>query len=155
MESINKIKSPLVKFYQPDSTPNPEDTPNHEIALKNLCSGVLAGAKDRTILFAAKTAEQDLDQNGFQRKKYVKKKITCFTEEMDKKLMTLVKTFGESSWNRVSKIMNRSEIKCHKRYLALSNKEHMVSAPWSVEEDEKLRSLIIENGAKNWTKVAN
>lgn len=74
---------------------------------------------------------------------------------MDKKLLELVKQFGESSWNRVSKIMHKSEIKCHKRYLVLSNRQEMASASWSKEEDAKLTSLVLANGAKDWTKIAN
>ena len=54
---------------------------------------------------------------------------------MDKRLMELVKQFGESSWNRVSKIMHKSEIKCHKRYLELTGRSDMVSAPWTQDED--------------------
>ena len=68
--------------------------------------------------------------------------------------MGLVKKFGENSWNRISKILGKSEIKCHKRYLELSNRSHMVSANWSKEEDELLSKIILANGASNWTKVA-
>lgn len=74
---------------------------------------------------------------------------------MDKRLMELVKQFGESSWNRVSKIMHKSEIKCHKRFLVLSDRQEMASASWSKEEDAKLTSLVLSNGAKDWTKIAN
>ena len=69
--------------------------------------------------------------------------------------MDLVKTFGESSWNRISKILHKSEIKCHKRFLVLSNKEQMASANWSLLEDQTLTSIILANGARDWTKVAN
>ena len=115
-------KSPSVVIYQPDWTPNPEETPKDDNTLKNLCSGVLAGKDSKLTESAAKTSEQDPDQNGMQRKKYIKKKITCFTDDMDTQLMNLVKQFGESSWNRVSKIMHKSEIKCHKRFLVLSDR---------------------------------
>ena len=30
----------------------------------------------------------------------------------------------------------------------------MVGAPWSKEEDEKLKSIVLADGPKNWTKVA-
>lgn len=33
---IKRNKSPSVVLYQPDSTPNPEETPKDEIALKNI-----------------------------------------------------------------------------------------------------------------------
>ena len=154
MAKVN-LKTPEIKFYQPDWTPNPEDTPKNEITLKNMCSGALANNNERPLESAAKMPKQEPDQNCFQRKKYIKKKITCFTEQMDKQLMELVKQFGESSWNRISKIIHKSEIKCHKRFLVLSNKEQMASANWSKQEDEMLTSIILANGAKDWTKVAN
>ena len=65
-----------------------------------------------------------------------------------------MKKYGENSWNRISKIMGKSEIKCHKRYLELSDRSHMVSAAWSKSEDELLTRIVTANGAKNWTKVA-
>ena len=30
----------------------------------------------------------------------------------------------------------------------------MVGAPWSKEEDELLRRIVLTHGAKSWTKVA-
>ena len=74
---------------------------------------------------------------------------------MDRRLMDYVRRFGENSWNRISKLMNKSEIKCNKRYLVLSNRQEMASANWSKEEDEKLASLVLANGAKDWTKIAS
>ena len=65
-----------------------------------------------------------------------------------------MKKYGENSWNRISKILGKSEIKCHKRYLELSDRSHMVGAPWSKEEDELLRRIVLAHGAKSWTKVA-
>ena len=73
---------------------------------------------------------------------------------MDFQLLSLVKLYGESSWNRVSKLVGVSEIKCHKRYLELSNRAHLVSAPWSIEEDETLAKIVLRYGAKNWSKIA-
>lgn len=149
-------KSPHVVIYQPDWTPNPEETPKDGASLKSVGGRRLAGNGDNTAQSAAKTQKDEPDQNGSgQRKKYVKKKITCFTEEMDQKLLELVRQFGESSWNRVSKILHKSEIKCHKRYLVLSDRQEMASASWSKEEDKKLTSLVLANGAKDWTKIAN
>lgn len=69
--------------------------------------------------------------------------------------MTLVKTYGENSWNRISKLLRKSEIKCHKRYLELSGRSDLVGAPWSKLEDELLREIVLRDGPKNWTKVAS
>lgn len=69
-------------------------------------------------------------------------------------MLSLVNRFGESSWNRISKELGKSEIKCHKRYLELSGRSDMVGAPWSKAEDELLRDIVMAEGAKNWTKVA-
>ena len=66
----------------------------------------------------------------------------------------MVEEYGDSSWNRLSKLLGKSEIKCHKRYLELTNRNHMVSASWSKEEDELLTKLVTCNGAKDWTKIA-
>jgi len=45
-------------------------------------------------------------------------------------------------------------IQCHKRYLNLTNQGDMASKPWCMEEDEILRKVVQENGAKNWSKIA-
>ena len=50
--------------------------------------------------------------------------------------------------------MQKSEIKCHKRYLELSNRSQMVSAPWSESEDKILSEIVTKMGAKGWTKIA-
>jgi len=68
--------------------------------------------------------------------------------------LSLVERFGENSWNRISKLMLKSEIKCHKRYLELSNRSHMVSAAWSKEEDDLLARIVKKGGPRNWTRVA-
>lgn len=68
--------------------------------------------------------------------------------------MKLVQAYGESSWSRISKLIGKSEIKCHKRFLELSDRSHMVSAPWSKAEDDFLRAIVLRDGAKNWTRIA-
>ena len=65
-----------------------------------------------------------------------------------------MKQNGDQSWNRISKILGKSEIKCHKRFLELTNRNHMVSASWSKEEDDLLANLVKSNGAKDWTTIA-
>ena len=68
--------------------------------------------------------------------------------------MQLVKQFGETCWNRISKLLKKSEIKCHKRYLELSGKTDVAQANWSLEEDQLLTAVVTEVGAKRWTRIA-
>lgn len=69
-------------------------------------------------------------------------------------MLSYVREHGDQSWNRISKILGKSEIKCHKRFLELTNRNHMVSASWSKEEDDLLNHLVQINGARDWTKIA-
>ena len=52
-------KSPAVVIYQPDSTPNPEETPKDTLALKAL----FCTTRSPTGQNAAKTLGHDPDQN--------------------------------------------------------------------------------------------
>jgi len=125
-----------------------------EVAIHKLATLFRIEKLDRR--FSDYTSEKrafETDQNERPRR-YVKKKITGFTAEMDTRMLSLVNRFGESSWNRISKELGKSEIKCHKRYLELSGRSDMVGAPWSKAEDELLRDIVMAEGAKNWTKVA-
>ena len=72
----------------------------------------------------------------------------------DTKLLHLVKDYGEQAWNRISKILGRSEIKCHKRFLALSNRSHMANLPWTKTEDEILTIRVTKYGASKWTFIS-
>ncbi len=68
--------------------------------------------------------------------------------------MKVVEMYGEDSWSRISKLMGKSQIKCHKRFLQLSNKSHLVSIPWTKSEDILLSTIVHKHGAKNWTQLA-
>ena len=46
---------------------------------------------------------------------------------------------------------NKSEIKCHTRWLELTNKT--VTGAWTEQEDTKLRNLVNQFG-QNWRKIA-
>ena len=60
--------------------------------------------------------------------------------------------FGESSWLRIRKLIpDKSEIKCHARWLELTNKE--TSVVWTKEEDAKLTDLVQKIG-HNWKEIA-
>ena len=84
-----------------------------------------------------KPASNERYQNGRSRQ-YIKKKITGFDNKtvskdsssiyyfvvfyQDMRLKAMVKKYGENSWNRISKLLGKSEIKCHKRYLELTGR---------------------------------
>ena len=65
-----------------------------------------------------------------------------------------MRELGETAWSRISKLLGKSEIKCHKRYLELSDRSHMANAPWSKAEDETLTAIVKRNGARDWTGIA-
>ena len=58
-----------------------------------------------------------------------------WTNEEDEKLLVLVKQFGSKSWNRVSKSLKKSEIKCHTRWLELTNSTRCDTGTWTKDED--------------------
>ena len=59
----------------------------------------------------------------------------------DRKLLELVNAFGSSSWQRIIKMLpGKSEIKCHTRWLELSNAS--INDSWTEEEDNLLRDLV-------------
>ena len=62
----------------------------------------------------------------------------CWTNEEDEKLLILVKQFGTKSWNRVSKTIKKSEIKCHTRWLELTNATRCDTGTWTLDEDTLL-----------------
>lgn len=78
-----------------------------------------------------------------------------WSQEDDQKLLDLVALYGENSWNRISKkIHGKSEIKCHTRWLDITNCSHFARGGWSKEEDRILTEIVNNNGASNWTEVA-
>ena len=69
-------------------------------------------------------------------------------------MLILVKQFGHNSWNRVSKIIGKSEIKCHTRWLELANISRCDTGTWTNHEDLLLIRQVSALGIRNWTKVA-
>ena len=62
--------------------------------------------------------------------------------------------YKRNPWNSISKRLGKSEIKCHQRYLELTNEGLISNRPWSNCEDEMITRIVNENGAKDWKKVA-
>lgn len=70
-------------------------------------------------------------------------------------MLGFVESFGQNSWNRISKLLpGKSEIKCHTRWLELNNCSHFAKGTWTKDEDKILTDIVVEHGAKNWTQVA-
>ena len=67
----------------------------------------------------------------------------------------MVAKYGDQSWNRISKMVGKSEIKCHKRWLELNDKYQLATASWTPAEDETLARIVTERGAKDWTTIAS
>lgn len=86
-----------------------------------------------------------------------------WTSEEDQELKRLVQIYGENSWHRLCKFMpNKTEIRCFKRWLELSEQKtsepkdtevHKGSA-WTPEEDILLKQKVEEFGTQNWVIIA-
>lgn len=61
---IKRNESPSVVLYQPDSTPNPEETPKDDLAIKNIFRVANKKASLARQQSAAKMDDIDPDQNG-------------------------------------------------------------------------------------------
>ena len=86
------------------------------------------------------------------KKQYYKKRKVEWTKEEDEQLLKCVRLYGQE-WSRISKLLMKSMIKCHKRYLELKN-PGKADAPWSEEEDKTLKTAVKIFGESNWKKVA-
>ena len=86
---------------------------------------------------------------------YVKKQGCHFTETEDVQLLECVKLYGEQ-WSRISKLLFKSMVKCHKRYKQLTGagNEHAQKLSWTAVEDEILTKQVAIWGTKNWKKVS-
>ena len=77
-----------------------------------------------------------------------------FTEEEDIQLLEGVKEYG-LRWTRISKVIGKSMIKCHKRFMQLTGAEgdHAQKVTWTAYEDEILKKQVAIHGTKKWHKV--
>ena len=80
--------------------------------------------------------------NKEMRKSYYKKKEVVWSDEEDKMLLELVQQYGKSSWRIISKYMQKSMIKCHTRFLFLTDQSEKASARWTEEQDKILRDFV-------------
>mmetsp|Transcript_31442 Transcript_31442/g.63870 ORF Transcript_31442/g.63870 Transcript_31442/m.63870 type:complete len:472 (-) Transcript_31442:591-2006(-) len=78
-------------------------------------------------------------------------------EEEDAVLREAVLKYGRSDWRGVSRHMlpahvHRSPLACERRWQVV--KENVVKGPWLPEEDQLLRELVAQIGAKKWSVIA-
>lgn len=77
-----------------------------------------------------------------------------FTPQEDQKLRDLVSRYGENDWVTISKMMGtRNQRQCRERWTNYLS-PNICFAPWSSQEDELLKKLHEEIGAK-WVKIAS
>ncbi|TNV74095.1 hypothetical protein FGO68_gene12665 [Halteria grandinella] len=102
---------------------------------------------------ANRAEEQEISSSQMSISLASKKKAWSASE--DTKLLSYVEKFGDQRWNKVSKCMpGRSEIQCFNRWLELKNDTFVSKGPWTKEEDEILKFMVEEHGAKNWSTIA-
>lgn len=77
-----------------------------------------------------------------------------WTEEEDFLLQQIVPIYNERHWRKISLHMKgRSAIQCLHRWTKIL-KPGLVKGPWSIEEDEKLKTWIQEKGPIKWAQCA-
>ena len=65
-----------------------------------------------------------------------------------------IEQFGSSDWANVAEfIPTRDQIKCFKRWLFIQ-KLGGNKSQWTKREDEALRGLVEQEGAREWTKIS-
>lgn len=65
-----------------------------------------------------------------------------------------VEEFSDQDWESIAEIVPTKDAKkCHKRWLFIQ-KLGGNKTKWSKKEDEILKSLILSNGARDWSNIA-
>lgn len=76
-----------------------------------------------------------------------------FSEEEDKKLLSLIERYGKDSWNIISDLMmNRNARQCKERYLNYLS-PNINRNKWTDEEDNLILAKVDELGRK-WVKIS-
>jgi hypothetical protein len=80
----------------------------------------------------------------------------AWTVEEKKKLVSMVDTFGTTSWaNIAANVPGRNTIQCSRKWQNMSKKATATaSGTWAVEEESKLVSAIETFGTTNWAVIA-
>lgn len=95
-----------------------------------------------------------LDSLVYQNNKHKLHPKSKFTPVEDQKLRELVAKYGDNDWATVSKMMGtRNQRQCRERWTNYLSPK-VSNGPWSPQEDELLRKLHAEIGAK-WVKISS
>jgi hypothetical protein len=79
----------------------------------------------------------------------------AWTVEEKKKLVSMVDTFGTTSWaNIAANVPGRNTIQCSRKWQNMSKKATATATyAWTVEEEKKLASAVETYGSRNWHKI--
>ena len=70
------------------------------------------------------------------------------------KKQKFVEDFNDQDWEQIAEIVPTKDAKkCNKRWLFIQ-KLGGNKTKWSKKEDEILKALILKNGAKDWSNIA-
>lgn len=65
-----------------------------------------------------------------------------------------VEDFDDNDWEQIAEIVPTKDArKCHKRWLFIQ-KLGGNKTKWTAQEDEILKQLIVDHGAKDWTSIS-
>lgn len=76
-----------------------------------------------------------------------------FTRQDDEQLLAIVACQRKVSFRKISQIMHKPELKCHRRYLQLTkqvDKDDPDAFVWTKKDDEILRQHVSVHGTKHW-----
>ncbi|XP_057442834.1 transcription factor MYB3R-2-like isoform X2 [Lotus japonicus] len=77
-----------------------------------------------------------------------------WTEQEDKLLTSAVKAFNGKNWRKIAAcVPGRTDVQCLHRWQKVLNPE-LIKGPWTKEEDDLIRELVMTNGKKNWSEIA-
>ncbi|CAM6031909.1 unnamed protein product, partial [Sphagnum compactum] len=106
---------------------------------------------DSSVEFPSKKAGS-MDIAHFKKKQ--EKEKARWTEEEDDALRQLVKQHNGKSWKLIANQLTcKTEVQCLHRWTKVLNPS-VVKGPWSAEEDQKLKELVLIKGAKKWSAIA-
>jgi hypothetical protein len=100
-----------------------------------------------------KNDQENIHDNNEENEKKIGSKEKWMEEE-DNILREAVKEFNGKGWKRIaSRLKNRTDVQCLHRWQKVLNPA-IVKGSWSIDEDEMIRKLVNENGARKWTHIA-
>jgi len=78
-----------------------------------------------------------------------------WTTSEDEALSSAVAEYGAKNWKKIAEqVPGRSDVQCLHRWQKVLNPD-LVKGPWTEEEDNKVRELVVIHGAKKWSLIAS